>query len=256
MDQDSRFEPIVIVCPVVNYGKENMLVEMEKAFKVFQNKGYRVIKTYDEVDDSYLYVKKEIEPDIIFYTNPHRGLIKDEYYITDFKDTLTCYTQYSFHVTHLNQVQYDQLFHNILWKAFYETNIHKKMAEQYARNKGRNVTITGYPGMDYFTYGDRSNDNVWKNPNTKLKRIIWAPHHTIDRTGELSYSCFLRYHQIMLDICEKYKNKIQIAFKPHPLLKVKLSRYEEWGQQRTEVYYQTWESLDNGQLETDGSVKF
>ena len=27
------------------------------------------------------------------------------------------------------------------------------MAEQYARNKGRNVTITGYPGMDYFTYG-------------------------------------------------------------------------------------------------------
>jgi len=254
MDKDPRFDPIVVVCPVVNYGKENMLVEMEKACRLFKSKGYNVVKTYNEEDDTYLDVKKEIAPDIIFYTNPHRGLIKDEYYIKNFKDTLSCYTQYSFNVAHLNEAQYNQLFHNILWKAFYETELHIKMAKQYSRNKGRNVVVTGYPGTDDFIYGGRADKNVWKNPDVSLKRIIWAPHHTIDRGGDLSYSCFLRYYQVILDIVENYKDKIQIAFKPHPLLKVKLSKNKEWGRERVDYYYQQWEELENGQLESDDYV--
>lgn len=255
MEQDPRFEPIVIVCPIVNYGYKNMLVEMENAFKMFQDKGYNVIRTYDETSDSYLDVKKEIDPDIIFYTNPHLGLIKDEYYIKNYLDTLTCYTQYSFHVTYLNQAQYNQLFHNVLWKAFYETKIHAKMAKHYSRNKGKNVIISGYPGIDDFVYGHRSSNNeVWKSPDAKLKRIIWAPHHTIDLSENLGLSNFLLHYQFILDIAEKYKDKIQIAFKPHPLLKVKLSNYKDWGAQRTENYYKTWDELENGQLEIDDYV--
>jgi len=252
MEEDERFDPIVVVCPVVNYGKKNMLEEMEKTYKLFEHKGYNVIKTYNKKDDNYLDVKKEIAPDIIFYTNPHQ-LTKEEYYITRYKDTLSCYTQYSFHVTHLNEIQYNQLFHNILWKAFYETDIHKKMACQYSRNKGKNVTITGYSGIDSFNYGDRIGKDVWKHPDENLRRIIWAPHHTIEK-DELSYSSFLIYHQVMLDIVEKYKEKIQIAFKPHPLLKVKLNKHYEWGQKRTEDYYKKWEDCKNGQLETDAYV--
>jgi len=254
MDKDPRFDPIVVVCPVVNYGKENMLAEMEKTFKLFKRKGYNVIKTYNEKDDTYLDVKKEITPDIVFYTNPHRGLIKDEYYITNYIDTLTCYTQHAFYVSHLIEAQYDQLFHNILWKVFCETELHVKVAKQYSRNKGKNVVLTGYPGIDDFNYGGRSGTDVWKNPDVNLKRIIWAPHQTIDRGGCLSYSCFLRYYQVFLNIAEKYKDKIQIAFKPHPLLKVKLSKHKEWGQQRTEDYYKKWQNLENGQLEEDDYI--
>lgn len=253
MEQDLRFDPIVVVCPVVNYGKENMLEEMEKTFKLFKRKGYNVIKTYNEKDDTYLDVKKEVAPDIIFFTNPHR-LTREEYYITNYKDILSCYTQYSFHVTHLNEAQYNQLFHNILWKAFYETNIHKKIAERHSRNKGRNIIISGYPGLDDFIYGGRAGENVWKNPDVSLKRIIWAPHHTIDRRKNLSFSNFLRYHQVMLDIADNYKGKIQIAFKPHPLLKVKLNIHEEWGPKGTDEYYQKWGNSNNGQLETDDYV--
>lgn len=251
MDKDTRFDPIVVVCPVVNYGKENMLVEMEKACTLFKSKGYNVVKTYNEEGATYLDVKKEIAPDIIFYTNPHRGLIKDEYYITNFKDTLTCYVPYGILVSNLMQSQYNQLFHNVLWKAFYETTVHEKMAKHYSRNRAKNVIITGFPGTDNFVYGSRFGENVWKNPDVSLKRIIWAPHHTIDRGGDLSYSCFLRYYQVILDIAENCKDKIQIAFKPHPLLKLKLNIHEEWGQQRADDYYQKWENSKNGQLETD-----
>jgi len=252
MDKDPR--SIVVVCPVVNYGKENMLAEMEKTCTLFKSKGYNVVKTYNEEDDTYLDIKKVVVPDIVFFTNSHRGLIKDEYCITNYKDILSCYVQYSFHVTHLNKAQYNQLFHNILWKAFYETELHVKMAKQYSRNGGKNVVVTGYPGTDDLNYGGRSGKDIWKNPDESLKRIIWAPHHTIDNRESLNYSNFLRYHQFMLDLAEKYRDRIQIAFKPHPLLKVKLYGHKEWGRERVDYYYRQWEELENGQLESDDYV--
>ncbi|KUO58036.1 MAG: hypothetical protein APF84_18605 [Gracilibacter sp. BRH_c7a] len=251
MAQDSRFYPIVVICPVVNYGRANMLEEMRKSYQLFKSKGYNVIKTYTENDDSYLDVKHELKPDIIFYTNPYQGLIKDEYYITNFNDTLTCYVHYAFFVSNLCKEQYDGLFHNVLWKAFYETDMHKQMAKEYARNKAKNVIITGYPGVDGFVYGIRTGEYLWKDSNKSLKRIIWAPHHTIEQEGWLRYSNFLRHYKIMLDLAEEYKDKIQIVFKPHPLLKVKLFRHKDWGIDKTNNYYKQWEDQSNTQLETD-----
>ena len=255
MDKDPRFDPIVVVCPVVNYGKENMLVEMEKTFKFFKRKGYNVIKTYNEKDDTYLDVKKEITPDIVFFTNPYRRLNKDKYYITNFKETLTCYTQYAFYIGNMKIVdQINLLFNNVLWKAFYETELHAKMAKQYSRNKGRNVVVTGYSGIDDLKYGGRSGKDIWKNPDVNLKRIIWAPHHTIEGGGQLNCSNFFLYHQLMIDLTEKYRKKVQIAFKPHPLLKVKLYNHRNWGKDRTDNYYLKWENCPNGQLETDNYI--
>jgi|GEM_PF-309796 len=254
MQHDVKFDPIVVVCPIVNYGKENMIIEMEKTYVMFKRKGFNVIKTYNIDDDTYINIKKQLSPDIIFYTNPHYGLIKDEYYITNFKETLTCYTQYSFHVTHLNEIQYNQLFHNLVWKAFYETTIHEEIAQQYARNKGKNVIITGYSGVDSFNYGSRVGKNVWKNSNENLKRIIWAPHHSIDNRENLNYSNFIKYAETMLNLAWKYRAKIQIAFKPHPLLKVKLYNHNDWGKERTDNYYNQWSKFDNTQLETDDYI--
>ncbi|WP_214079179.1 CDP-glycerol glycerophosphotransferase family protein [Mesotoga sp.] len=252
MEKDPRFDPIVVVCPVVNYGRENMIFEMQKAYNFFASKGLNVIKAYNEPTDTYLDVRNEINPDIIFYTNPYKGLIKDEYYITNFLDTLTCYVPYTFYVSNMGRAQYDLLFHNLLWKAYYETEIHKHMAAKSSRNKGNNILVAGYPGVDSYIYGLRLEGDVWKNPNTDLKRIIWAPHHTIDMREKLGYSCFLKYCQTILDIAKEEIGKVQIAFKPHPLLKVKL--YEKWGKKRTDEYYYSWQNLSNGQLETDSSI--
>lgn len=253
MMKDARFDPIIIVCPVVNYGIEHMLIEMEKTYKFFVKKNYNVIKTYNVKEDTYLDVKKEIDPDIIFYTNPHL-ITKEEYYITHYKDVLSCYVPYVFHAANINELQYNQLFHNILWRAFYETDIHKKMASKYAINKGRNVVVSGYPGVDDLIFGERIDKKVWSNPSRKLKRVIWAPHHTIELAGDLRLSNFLRYHQFMLEITELFKEDIQIAFKPHPLLKNKLYAHKEWGKKRTDDYFNEWELCSNGQLETDDYI--
>jgi CDP-glycerol glycerophosphotransferase (TagB/SpsB family) len=51
----------------------------------------------------------------------------------------------------------------------------------------------------------------------------------------------------MLEIAEKYKDDVQFAFKPHPVLKFKLINI--WGKEKTEAYYKKWEELENAQLE-------
>ena len=58
MVKHPRFEPKIFVCPVVNFGTENMLFEMDKAFEAFKNKGYNVVKTYNNDTAEYLDVKK------------------------------------------------------------------------------------------------------------------------------------------------------------------------------------------------------
>ena len=255
MAADPRFDPIVVVCPVVNYGKENMLEEMVKSFRIFQDKGYKVVMAYDDQTDSYLDVRQDIGPDIIFYTNPYKGLIDDRYYITNFRDTLTCYVQYAYPISNSNVVnQVDLLFHNLLWMNFQETPLHEQEARNCSRSKGRNAVLTGYPGTDLLVYGQRTDTGRWKNPDNNLKRVIWAPHHTIEEGGILNLSSFLVLHKLMIDLVETYRSELQIAFKPHPLLKVKLYDHKDWGKERTDAYYSYWEDCPNGQLETDDYI--
>lgn len=248
MEQDSRFNPIVVICPYIVYGEETMLEDMQTAFKKFSADGYNVIKTYDEVSKEWVDVKMQLKPDIVFFTNPHE-LTKDEYYITNYTDCLTCYAPYGITHTHLHKMQYNQLFHNVLWKYFVETDMHKDMARKYADCGGINAVVTGYPGIDaFFDKKHRPND-VWKIKDKKMKRIIWAPHHTLDEDKSfLSYSNFLSLSQTMLDIAHDFKDEIQIAFKPHPLLRPKLYLESDWGKEKTHKYYARWKNLVNGQL--------
>lgn len=251
---DSRFDPVIVVCPPRNLGKVATLSEMQKSYHFFKTRNYNVVESYDGKEHKYLDIKKLVAPDIVFFTNPY-GYTLQKYQLKNFLDVLTCYVQYSFIVEDKEHF-YNQTFHNLLWKAFYETDVHKKLAERLALNKGANVEITGHPGIDGFIYGQRANNSAWKNENDHRKRIIWAPHWSIVPRGHgrPPASNFLELSQFMIRIAEKYKDAVQIAFKPHPYLKDTLYNFEGWGNERTDFYYQTWDELENGQLETGSYV--
>jgi hypothetical protein len=245
MFRHSRFEPVIFVCPVVNYGMENMLFEMDKSFVSFKNRGYNVIKTYDNETEEYLDVKKTFSPDIIFYTNPYEGLQDYRFYIKQFSKTLTCYVPYAIMTVNYEFI-YNLDFHNIIWKVFSETPIHREIALQNQKNKGRNNIVTGYPGFDQLLINKTPNRDVWKNKNFTLKKIIWAPHHSMTELNKVSN--FLEYYDFFLELAYNYRDKVQIAFKPHHLLRVKLEK-DYWGKEKTDIYYNKWENLVNGQFE-------
>ena len=56
----------------------------------------------------------------------------------------------------------------------------------------------------------------------------------------------------MLETARKYKDKVQFVFKPHPMLKDKLYKNESWGPEKTDAYYDAWNTMPNTRL-ADGN---
>lgn len=248
-DKDDRFEPVVVICPDTVNGKERILDDMQSAFNTFIRNGYNTISSYDKANREWLNIKTLVHPDIVFFTNPHK-ITRPEYCISNFYDCLTCYVPYAFVIIRSLNLHYNQVFQNVLWKAFYETSFHEAFSRNLAANGGTNVEVTGYPGIDKLIDPNYSiKADPWKIKDPDIKRIIWAPHHSIHGDGsDLDYSNFLTYAFLMLEIADKYSKTIQIAFKPHPLLKSKLMKNREWGEQRTLDYYESWSTRPNGLL--------
>lgn len=253
MLDNPRFDPIILVCPVANYGKDNMLLRMKETYDFFMRKGFAVLKAYDETSDTYVDVREDINPDIIFYTNPYNNLIDARYFITNFRDLLTVYVPYSINNSCAYDANYNLILYNLLWKYYLPTQYHLSYSIKYARNKGVNSVVSGYPGIEPLIDGHTPDCVDWKIKNdASVKRIIWAPHHTIEPVGVVYYSCFLQYSDFMIDMARKYEDKVQIVFKPHPLLKNKL--YLLWGKEKTDEYYSKWQQMPNTNL-NDGDYE-
>lgn len=248
---DERFEPIIVICPIANYEEEMMFDEMQAAFNFFIARNYRVISSWDISSNTWIDVKDTLRPDIVFFSNPWAELSRKEYYILNFLDTLTCYAPYGFKSSHLYEAIFNKPFQNLLWRIFYESVIHKSMAEKHGRNKGVNGIVTGYPGMDNLLDKNYSPVDVWTINARKLKRIIWAPHHSIfgKDDSKVGFSTFTRYSTLMVEIANQYKDEVQFSFKPHPLLKSKLYKHPEWGKEKTDRYYDLWAEMSNTQID-------
>lgn len=245
---DSRFNPVIFVCPYTS-GKDGILeFELQQTYTNFKKKNYNVILCKKE-DGTWYDIKKGFQPDIVFLPSPW-SLSLPQYTIANYYNKLTCYIPYGFKISNLYQAHFNMSTQNYAWKFFVETPIHLKLAGKHSRFNNKNVVVSGYPGMDPLLE-NKSKKDVWKTQTKNKKKIIWAPHHTIPLVKDnlLDYSTFLEYAEFMLELAEKYIEKIQIAFKPHPVLKNKLYREEVWGKEKTDEYFQKWRNLENGQVE-------
>ncbi|MDB9817226.1 CDP-glycerol glycerophosphotransferase family protein [Amylibacter sp.] len=246
LKEDPKFSPCIIVAPGTINPPELSKIEQNEAFKSFSGKGYEVYLGSLKDDENRVLIR-EIGPDIVIFNNPHKLVCPS---LREFllKNYLSCYIPYHIEVGNYggNIAQYNQDFHNAMWKIFSPHVVSKNTYNQVADRKGENVVVTGYPGLEVLVSGDKSEHDPWKKLG--LKRIIWAPHHTID-SPSLPYSNFLRYAEFFRDAVDKYSNEVQWCFKPHPLLKAKLFEHFDWGHARTEEYFDFWENQTNTQIE-------
>ncbi|MEH8173032.1 CDP-glycerol glycerophosphotransferase family protein [Aeromonas veronii] len=249
MLNDPLFEPIILVCPYTHYGDAQMWDDLNETYEYFNNKGYKTVSSYDQETGTWLDLT-ELEPDIVFFTNPH-DLTRKEYYQHAFSNYLSCYVPYHHEVGSYggNVSQYNGFFHNSMWKIFASHQASFELFKKKSACKARNVIVTGYPAMEelYLKIKNKHYKDVWGKCSSKL-RVIWAPHHTID-SPELPYSNFLKYAELMKELVETYENNIVWAFKPHPILKAKLYQHKDWGVEKTNDYYAFWKNDKRTQLE-------
>lgn len=190
-------------------------------------------------------------PDIIIYTEPYKSVVPKNQSAFAYWDSLFINITYSSHTTHI-AIDYYARMQLIAWIDCYESRLALEDAYKYIGKKRKSLKLTGLPMFDIIK--SPINTDPWKIKDSTKKRIVWAPHHSLGGfPGEtIVYGNFLKICDYMFDLARKFNNEIQIAFKPHPLLKEKLEKI--WGIQKTNDYYQKWFNLPNGQLETGDYV--
>lgn len=255
LSKDERFNCHVVFTVALTFTKEQQSADLKQMRAYFDERHIRY-KDYDEVSDLGYDVLGKINPDILFYPQPYDGAFPDCHCYRNFLSKLLCYVPYGLTVGSSEKETwvYNTMFHCYAWKLFYPFAQSKNDAKKISWNYARNMVISGYSRMD--SYLSEENIDVWKIQDRRVKRLIWAPHFTISllKDSPLNQSNFLRIAELMLELAKRYKDRLQIAFKPHPRLKTELYRHPDWGQERTDNYYHQWESMANTQLETGDFV--
>ena len=129
--------------------------------------------------------------------------------------------------------------------AYYtDSNFYKNKIENSKHYTG-NAKYLGFPKMDqYFT--------AKCNRKSKLKTIIYAPHHSVNYKENKSSTFELNYKK-MLELAQKYNRDTYWIYKPHPLLRsnsVVAGLFDDG--EEYDKYEQEWDKLDNAEVVTTG----
>ena len=248
--KDPKFKLYVVLSASTTYSKEQVLSDLEQMRRFFSDKKIN----YIDFDSSKWkgYDFSLLSPDIIFYPQPYDGFCAEEHSYRRFLSKLLCLVAYGIGQTD-DVWAYNTPFHNLAWKLYNAFPVDKERAKRLAKNKGCNMVISGYTNFDLYTNNNIT--DVWKIKNPIIKRLIWAPHFSITTENTFySHSNFLWMSGVMLEIAREHVNDIQIAFKPHPRLKSELYKHPDWGKEKTDAYYNNWETMSNTFLETGDFV--
>lgn len=226
-----RFNPIILITYNNAEDDRNILAQycQEKGYSHFVETGQKNEKLWNR-----------FHPDIILYQKPYDGQF------TSNLQSLFCYITYGFHASIEDWSTKTPLFYNC-WQIYYENATLRKQYAKLLNAKIPNTFATGLPMMDELLISKNNVPNQWKSHSHEKKRIIYAPHHSINPENWWQSATFLEIGEEILLIAEKYSNQIQWAFKPHPLLRYKLNKI--WGKDRTDKYYQRWTEMEWSQYE-------
>lgn len=248
MLEHPRFDVEILVVPNVSLrDEETRLNELEQTRRFFEKKNYHFVEWCNVYGDS----KYEAIPeqyDVLIYPQPWPGLVPQTLDFPNNFGRLMINCEYAFHSQN-RKWAYNKLYQNAAWLDCFENEETYRFSCKIKPNKGVNSIVTGLPIEDEFSR--KSYDSPWKPQAQPCKKIIWAPHWTIEeKSSKLpSYSRFLEIADYMLSFAQSQIGRIQIAFKPHPYLKRELYKHPDWGKERTESYYAAWERGENTQLE-------
>lgn len=239
---DNRFTVYVVIGEFDSYTKDANEEFTSNLIKFFRENNVDFIRLKQLESQGGV---KSLNPDILFYTQPYEGLFGEEACYSNFMDKLLAYYPYGLQNL-IKNWSYNTRFHNIAWRLYYPTSLHKNTATEFSAVKGRNVVVVGEPNADY--YLSPVSVDPWKDKTGKI-RIIWAPHFQIIPNGMFFRPSFLWTHDLMLEIASKYEDQVCIAFKPHPKLFSTLCNHPDWGYERAARYFSEWRSRDNTQYE-------
>ena len=243
---DPRFAVSLVLYPFPSFGSEQVKKSVESLCSYCNARNIPYLDLSDSPAPGTR-LRNIINPDIIFYPQPYNFLFGNDLDAAHFKDKLLCYIPYAIH-TFREPIVFQNILSYLAWRMFFMTEDNKKEAGKVLYNHARNFRIVGDSISDLFSA--ETEKDPWKQQEKRKKRVIWAPHFTIDQGTWLHRDSFTWLSELMIEISVKYQDSIQFAFKPHPRLFTELQKHPDWGTEKALAYYQRWSEGTNTQLET------
>ncbi|MGN0954790.1 CDP-glycerol glycerophosphotransferase family protein [Dialister sp.] len=134
------------------------------------------------------------------------------------------------------------------WREFVDTKCRRDDIIRFLYRKGDGIVYTGYPRMDIF-YRDQETRYQWKTVNPAAKKIIWAPHWSID--SGIKFATFQKNYKWFYEYAKTHPETTSWVVKPHPELMnsaVKTGIFKNDEEYRN--YMNAWNSLPNAKVET------
>lgn len=248
----TRFNLLIVPFPITldtPDGKKAEAVDYEELCEFHEEKGAKVVRVC-EPDGRLLIGPDELAPDIIFYEQHWMSMYHEEYSIEHmFKSALCVCVPYGVMIANIPENQFNGIAHNFAWRNFVESPVHFGLAMKYGDNKGKNAVVSGYPKFDAFSGPVRK--SYWKTSSPQIKRIIWAPHYSVNTGSRVDFATFTDYWGKMLEFVKNNGDKIEMIMKPHPALRSQCAAVGMPGQV-FDRYVDIWNSLPNGSVVSDG----
>lgn len=242
--KDPRFDVEVLLCEPVGMlstssSKKNFLDGEEK----LRNAGVNV--RILPLNETY-----HPDADILFFLTPYFHLLNEGVRIERIPlSKLIVFVDYAMY-TSAWWIHTKDVFpmHYLAWREFVDTRIHLEDLAKYGFRHGEGVVYTGYPRMDTF-YIDSIGNYGWKLVTPNAKKIIWAPHWSIN--GGVNYATFQKNYLWFYDYAKEHPKTTSWVVKPHPNL---MSSAVESGVFKTDnefhAYINAWNLLPNAKVET------
>ena len=237
LNNDERFDITIISFDMPQLDSQNSKKHQKQISEYCRQNGLKFIPGYDYRSGKFADISS-LNPDIVSYTQPYNNGYTP-WLIDAFKDnSLFIYTPYGASVAE-GRYFHDTYLTNIAWKVFVGSEMEKDYINKCLSVNSNNQVVTGYPIYDRLC-NPKKEMNPW---HSQKKKVIWAPHHSIDNRYSFSSSNFERICYQMIILAKEFEDKIEFAFKPHPMLKERL--IEKWGREKTEEYYCNWMTMPN-----------
>ena len=253
MKNDDNFEVLPIInLPIITYRRQEFL--QQKNMEFFSSFNMDSIDGYDYENNTYKSLE-ELKPDIVFYQQPWY-MIQSQLPEVVSKYGLTCIISYGFTSIDTASWGSEAIRKNSgnLWKMFAESEYHNKFYQKAAKLKHKDIMLTkGYPKLDNYKQPINPKfEQLWKDSKKNDKhRIIWAPHHSIEKYG-FEMSNFKEQYLYFLELAKKHA-EYSFVVKPHPALRYKCISENFLTGEEYDAYMNEWNSLSNASVYTDGN---
>lgn len=258
MRDSEDFDPIVVSTARKRAKDTHVIFGEELTHEFLKSENIPHIRLNTAIPDNHcMDILKALEPDIIFRQSAWHDL-PPVFNAEDINFARLCYVPYSF--TAVKRLDKDEpvdtlastrhtnlYYHQLCWRIFCETEMHKNMYIDTSTRAGQNVVVTGYPKFDRLIAAKKQAP-YWPIKNNTAKRrfrIIWAPHHSVTREV-MGFGTFVEVHKEILQWAKECEQEYEFVMKPHPALVGELVHaLRIFTQEYMDSFFEAWNALPN-----------